>query len=106
MLQKSKRLRSAEVKEVLAKGRSIRAEHLQMRYIAATGPMRSAVIVPKALVRKATARNSVRRAAYRALASVPSPSRSAHAIFFVRSVPKTPLTPAFARELSVLFAKI
>ena len=110
MLKKSKRLRSAEVDEVMKPGssavRSIRSAHLQVKYVSTEAPLRSAAVVPKSLARKAVARNNLRRALYRALAGSNTQNLQGNAVFFVRVVPKNKSGATFGEELTQLLPKI
>ena len=108
MLKKSKRLRSSEVEQVMKLGRSFRSVHLQVKFAPSTAaePLKSAAVVPKSLARKATARNSLRRALYRALAIQNTSGITGSAVFFVRVVPKEKLTAVFAEELMQLLSKL
>jgi ribonuclease P protein component len=103
MLKKSKRLRSSEVAAVLKAGRSARSTHLQVKLLVTSEPLRSAAVVAKSVARKATVRNNLRRALYRALAAINTSNVKGQAIFFVRAVPvhKKPAA-IFAEELPAL----
>jgi ribonuclease P protein component len=106
MLHTRKRLRAHEVREIMAKGRSARAPHLSMKFLNTSQPFRAAAVVPKSLARKAVLRNRLRRALYRALASSPLAAKKISAVFFVRSIPRDALAPAFAHELGALASTI
>ena len=113
MLSKGKRLTSVEVEEVLKKGISLKISPLKGRnslisakFLAMPGPFRVAAVAPKSVAKSAVTRNRLRRAVYRAIAGLPAPKRHGIAIFFVRSTPKEPLTPAFAEEIKPIFDKI
>lgn len=81
MLPKRLRLSAAEVKEVLARGKSMRVGAYTAKYLAGRSPLGVAVIVSKKVARKATTRNSLRRKAYRDLASVALPAGGSLALF-------------------------
>jgi ribonuclease P protein component len=81
MLPKRSRLRAAEVKEVLAKGRSFSAGPYRGRFLEGRAPLGVAAIVSKKLVRTAVARNSLRRKAYRDLKGLTLPSSGLLAVF-------------------------
>src|SRR6185312_16627009 len=105
MLTKSKRLRSLEVEQVMKTGKSVRSAHLQVKFVPTDVPLRSAAVVPKSLVRKASSRNVLRRALYRALAGQNMPQNKAikgNAVFFVRLVPKEKPAATFAEEITLL----
>src|SRR5450631_1876310 len=110
MLTKSKRLRTAEVEQVLKTGKSDRSTHLQVKFLLSSTMsgkgLRSAAVVPKSLARKATARNTLRRALYRALAALKTTDSKAIAVFFVRVIPKERPTAVFAEELMQLLPKM
>ena len=108
MLKKRLRLRAAEVEDVLKRGRSVRSTHLQLKLLAGVEPLRSAAVVAKSVARKATARNSLRRAIYRAIAiSVPLPSPlKGNAVFFLRVIPKETPSAVIKEEISFLLSKI
>jgi len=105
MLKKRLRLRSLEVEQVMKGGRSGRSAHLQVKFIAGTGPFRSAAVVPKSLARKATARNTLRRALYRSIA-LTNTTLKGNAVFFVRVVPKQKPAAVFTEELGSLIASL
>jgi RNase P protein component len=113
MLKKSSRLTSQEVNLVLEKGQSInlflpkgQKPLISAKFLAKSGPFKAAAIAPKAVAKSAVVRNRLRRAVYRAIAGLPAPKKGGIAVFFVRSIPKTPLTPAFAEEISIFLQKI
>lgn len=113
MLPKSSRLTSKEVQEVLDKGRSImispsngRKSLISAKFLPTSGTFRAAAVAPKSVAKSAIVRNRLRRAVYRAIAGFPAQKRRGIAIFFVRSIPKPPLTPAFAEEIGIFLDKI
>lgn len=110
MLPKRKRLTTKEVAAVLSRGRSLHSSRspvlLSAKYVAVEGPFKIAVVVSKSLAKKATVRNSLRRAVYEAIAMPPLPSSGAHVLFFVRSIPQKPRVPAFREEIAVLLKKL
>ena len=101
MLRKHARLRAAEVREVLAKGRGKRGEFLSLKLFSASGPFRAAAVVSKKVAKTAVGRNRLRRALYGALRETSLPL-SGHAILFVQRIPATPLRPAFKEEIKKL----
>jgi len=101
MLAKTRRLRSAEVKEVLARGRGRRGAVLSVKLLATPSPFRCAVVVSKKTATTAVLRNRLRRAVYRALQNTSLP-RSGHAILFVQLAPKADLASVFSSELKKL----
>jgi ribonuclease P protein component len=105
MLKKRKRLLSHEVDMVLKSGRSNRSAHLQLKFVALPHPLRASAVVAKSVARKAVARNSLRRALYRALA-VTDTGLEGNAVFFVRLVPKEKSAAVFAAELPALVAPL
>lgn len=106
MLPKRRRLHAHEVRDILAEGRSVRGTHLSMKFISTTNSFKAAAVVPKSLVRKATARNRLRRALYRALGGSSFSAKKISAVFFVRVIPSGALTPAFAGDLAAFASKI
>lgn len=103
-----RRLRSAEVNEVLAKGRPVRGKALSARVLRTDGGgMRSAVVVPKSVAKTAVMRNRLRRVAYRALAELQSAANgNMHIIFFVRSIPPPPLSTALRDEIGAIISEV
>jgi len=99
MLPKSRRLVAAEVREVLRKGRSHKAQTLSFKRIPGPDPLRVAVVVPKSVAKKATVRNRIRRAVYRALTTL---SGTGMGVVFVHKVPHPPLQAALLEELAIL----
>lgn len=113
MLPKRARLTSSEVDEVLTKGISIYAPLpkgqkglISAKFLAIPGSFKSAAVAPKSLAKSAVERNRLRRAVYSAISSLPTPKKPGHMVFFVRSIPKTPLVPAFTEEISIFLQKI
>ncbi len=101
MLPKRQRLVSAEVREVLTRGRSRRGTYVSIKRIPTNEPLRVSVVVAKAVAKKAVDRNRLRRACYRALSPL---SGTGRAVVFVIKVPPGALTPTFRTELGQLFA--
>ncbi len=110
MLPKRKRLTAQEVAKVLSRGRSVTSSRspavLSMKYLSVEGVAKVAVVVAKSLARKATLRNSLRRAVYQALTTSSLPSDGVQLIFFVRSIPKEAKTTIFREEIGVLLKKL
>src|SRR5437868_7120258 len=109
MLTKSKRLRTQEVEQVMKTGKSARSSHLQVKFLLSGGPpapFRCAAVVPKSVVRKATQRNSLRRALYRALALQKTANIKGSSVVLVRAVPKDRPAAVFAEELTLLLPKL
>lgn len=87
MLSKRQRLTTAEVKEVLARGRSVgRGKALSLKFLDSPAPFKCSAVVSKKLARTAVKRNTLRRAIYRALQESSLP-KSGHAILFVQTIP-------------------
>jgi ribonuclease P protein component len=103
MLPKGRRLRAAEVREVLARGRSARSGGLSAKYHSSLQPLRTAAIVSKKVAKSAVTRNRLRRALYRALAPL---SGRGELVIFIQQIPLVPLTPAFVVDLTHIFKKI
>ncbi len=109
MLPKKRRLTTEDVQDVLKKGRPSRAEHLSVKYLTGEKSLSIAAVVSKSLVKKAVGRNKIRRAVYRAAASLPGnifAILKGRAIVFVNKVPQDPLAPIFAAELATLLENI
>jgi RNase P protein component len=113
MLKKSSRLTSTEVEEALKKGHSIvislpkaQKSLISAKFLAKPGIFKAAAVAPKSVAKSAVVRNRLRRAVYRAIAGFPTPQRGGIAVFFVRSIPKAPLTAAFSEEISIFLDKI
>jgi len=102
MLHKRSRLRAKEVEDVLKKGRSAHSIHLQLKFLPGVLSLRTAAVVPKSLAKKATLRNRLRRALYRALHEQNMAQYKGISIVFVRRIPQGSLTPTFSNELSAL----
>lgn len=81
MLPKSKRLSAAEVREVLARGKTFRVGPYTGKLLAGRAVLGVAVIVSKKVARKATSRNTLRRKAYLELESLPLPTSGSLALF-------------------------
>lgn len=105
MISSARRLRAAEVRAALSKGRTFRATHLSMKYVPGTTPLQSAAVVKKALARTAPVRNRLRRAVYRAVASFGASELRGTAVFFVEKIPTEKLTPTFVEEIKTLMRK-
>ncbi len=79
---------------------------ISAKFLAIPGPFRAAAIAPKSVAKRAVERNKLRRAVYRAIAGLPSPTKGGIALFFVKNIPPKLLTPAFAEEIALIFEKI
>jgi len=101
MLAKTRRLRAAEVREVLARARGRGGDTLSVKLLPTTSSFRCAVVVSKKIARTAVLRNKVRRAVYRALANTSLPT-TGHAILFVQAIPKENFTSVFSSDLKKL----
>ena len=103
MLKKSRRLNTAEVKEVLEKGKSRgRGDALSLKYLDFKGYFKCSAVVSKKVAGSAVERNRLRRMVYAALLNLPLPP-SGHAIVFVqRSVPRGHGLGVFAKDLTKL----
>ncbi|MEK7108946.1 MAG: ribonuclease P protein component [Patescibacteria group bacterium] len=85
MLPKKKRLSAAEVREVLARGKSLRVGPYAGKFLDGRTPLGLAVIVSKKVAPKAVVRNRLRRKVYRELKQLTLPSKGSLALF-VRTV--------------------
>lgn len=90
MLRSSKRLRTHEVREILAKGASLRSGDVSGKFLRASGRSRAAVVVSKTTAKGAVVRNRLRRAGYRALKEA-LPAQGVWAVVFIRSARPTSL---------------
>lgn len=106
MLKKSLRLRAAEVEQVLKGGRSVRSAHMQVKALPFQGSMRSAAVVAKSVARKANARNTLRRAVYRAIAAVEGSKPHVLAVFFLRVIPLEKTSAVIKEEVAFLLSKL
>ncbi len=109
MLSREKRLRAAEVREIIRLGSVVRGTLLSARHRQGTHTLRAAVVVSKKLAKRAVDRNRLRRAMYRALEQYEKGGTLlAHGdvVLFLQKIPPPPLTPAFAEDLALLLKKI
>ncbi len=110
MLPSRRRLRTAEVAEVLRVGKNFRGRFLSAKVSGGGGgTIRAAAVVPKSLIKGAVSRNRVRRALYRAIASLPEEqekNKAVRVVFFVRAVPPPPLAPAFADDVKKILSSL
>ncbi len=108
MLPKSKRLSTREVREVLRRGHSARAEFLSVKFIKNNTTMRTAAVVQKSVARSAVKRNHLRRTLYQALGTLPTSSARIQGVFFVNRVPKEQnnLFLVFVEDAQTLMKKI
>ena len=100
MLRRNLRLRSEEVREVLAKGRPLRGKGLlsaRMLKTSASG-LRAAAVVSKSVAKSAVARNRLRRAVYRVLREAPKDPHGMF-VFFLRATPTSPMAPKLKDEI-------
>ncbi|MDO8518456.1 MAG: ribonuclease P protein component [bacterium] len=81
MLPKKRRLSAAEVREVLARGKTFRVGQYVGKLLAGRPTLGVAVIVSKKVARKATSRNTLRRKAYLELESLTLPPSGSLALF-------------------------
>ncbi|HYF13117.1 MAG TPA: ribonuclease P protein component [Candidatus Paceibacterota bacterium] len=101
MLSSSKRLSSAEVKRVMARGQGRRGKFLSLKLYKVEEPFRCAVVVSKKISGSAVARNALRRSVYQALGAISLP-HAGHAILFVQSVPRQNSQETFTSEIKTL----
>ena len=81
MPPKRLRLTAAEVREVLAKGKSLKIGPYIAKYLERASPLGLAVIISKKTAKLATERNRLRRKAYRDLTELSLPAQGALAVF-------------------------
>ncbi|TSC69133.1 MAG: hypothetical protein G01um101456_332 [Parcubacteria group bacterium Gr01-1014_56] len=109
MLPKKRRLTARQVREVISLGRGIKGSSVSLKYLARPGFFGAAVVAPKALARRATDRNRIRRTVYRTLSSLPLKERKALegvlVVFFIRSVP-SPLLPTLKSDIADILIKL
>lgn len=107
MLPKRQRLSTREVREVLKRGNSARAEFLSAKFIKTDSALRVAAVVQKSVARNSVQRNRLRRALYQALGTLPTPAHI-QGVFFVNKTPKAPqkLLPTFINDTQTLAKKI
>ncbi len=82
MLPKKSRLTAAEVRAVLARGKSARRGAVAARFVPGVGPGKAAIVVSGKVARQATLRNRLRRAGYQAL---PLPLPPGHLVVFIQN---------------------
>jgi ribonuclease P protein component len=105
MLASRNRLRTSEVRDIIASGKPARSAHLSVKYVVKQGVFQAAAVVSKKVAKGAVMRNSLRRSLYTALAAHPLPPGT-QAVFFIHKIPPTPRTVVFAREISTFFKNI
>lgn len=109
MLPKKRRLTSAEVREVIAHGSSLRGGVVSLKYVTNKGDFKVAMVASKSVAKRAVDRNRLRRALYRAFTTLPPEAITvlarAHTVFFVRNIP-SPLIPALRNDMSAIINKI
>jgi len=109
MLPKKRRLNAAQVREIITSGKSVRGGAVSLKYVVKQGYFGVAVVVPKSVARLAVARNTIRRAVYRAVSSsIGEGALIPHnlmVVFFVRAIP-SPLSPAYTQEVVALLTKL
>ena len=81
MLPRERRLRAAEVREVLARGTALRVGAYAGKFLAGRPTLGVAVVVSKKVARKATARNAIRRKVYQELERLALPKSGSLALF-------------------------
>ncbi len=104
MLPRSRRLRSKEVRSIIATGQSVRTHYTSMKFVPTAGFFRAAVVVSKKIAKTAVLRNKLRRAMYTSLRTINQP-RNISAVFFVHSIPPKPLTLSFFEDLTLCFKR-
>ena len=107
MLPSSKRLRTAEVREILSIGRSVRGSNILSAKTLPSqkGGFRAAAVVSKKLAKTAIMRNRLRRAIYRALEqqqTVPSVKIA----LFLKVKPPLPMAPVLRSEIEGILRNV
>jgi RNase P protein component len=109
MLPHARRLRAAEVRDIIANGKGVRAGAISLKYVEKQGVFRAAAVAPRSVAPRAADRNRMRRALYHVLATLPSAEaqslRNTHGVFFIRSIP-TPLTSTLREDITGIVRKI
>lgn len=109
MLRKTRRLRSAEVRAVIAHGKGARHGAISLKYLDNKGFFRAAAVVSKSTAKRAVDRNRLRRALYRALATLSTEEThildNKMIVFFVRSSP-APLASGLREDIRGIIAKL
>ncbi|GEM_PF-1201815 len=114
MLPSSRRLRTKEVEEVIKRGVSARGVFITAKALKNDGTIegvRAAAVVSKKIARSAVERNRLRRALYRAVGIVASEkgtttNHGMNVVFFIRSIPPNPLSPAFLKDVSSIIKSL
>lgn len=101
MLSRHARLRAAEVREVLARGNSVRVGQFSAKFFHTKEFSRVAVVVPKSTARRAVERNRLRRMLYRALTPL-LPTRGLRMVLLLRAPLHAPDTAALPHTLKTL----
>lgn len=97
MLSKHNRLTAREVREILKRGKTLRAPSLVAKYVSGT-PAKFAVVISKKVAKKATERNKIRRAIYGAL----SPDAlTSHVVLLVGKN-----SPDFSSDIKAICSKL
>jgi ribonuclease P protein component len=109
MLRKTRRLRSAEVREIIARGKGARHGAISLKYLDNKGFFRAAAVVSKATAKRAVERNRLRRTLYRVLATLaPQEVQKLDGkmlVFFVRSSP-SPLLSGLREDIRGILTKL
>ncbi len=85
MLAKKNRLSRKDVLSVVSRGRSLRGKVLFLKYVSPANVLQAGVSVSKKVAKSAVARNRMRRAVYRAIASVKKDIPLARIFFSIQS---------------------
>jgi ribonuclease P protein component len=109
MLPKKGRLSTAEVREIIAQGKSLRSGVISLKYLANKGFFKASAVASKSVAKRAVDRNRLRRALYRVLQTLPPEQilklRGLSAVFFIRSIP-TPLLPTLREDIKGILTKL
>jgi ribonuclease P protein component len=109
MLPKKRRLTSAEVREVIARGVNVRGSIVSLKYLVNKGVFKVSVVAPKSVAKRAVDRNRLRRVLYGVIRELskenPNLFPQGLLVFFVRSTP-SPLTPALRADISAIINKL
>ncbi len=108
MLSSQQRLRAEEVRGIISRGRSARAQFLSLKYTHSTSSdqatslpaLRAAVVISKKVAKDAVTRNRIRRQVYAALQGVAK--TPINGVFFVNTLPPEPRLPLFIKDIQQL----
>lgn len=104
MLNRGRRLRAEDVREVLRRGKTLRASYISAKFVIEHTPLRAAAVVKKALVKGSVGRNRLRRALYSALRDAKGLPEG-RVVIFIDRIPQGALATEFRNDLVRLFTR-